>query len=126
MNSVLQQTENRRKERRLPVSLPVKMPDAEGRMWSLRTEDLSAEGVRIRSDRENIAELAAHREEVPIEIQLQDDATPTSVWAELRWTYPIWAGGTMSGWRFTRYGGDARERIRRCIAGHGKATMPGS
>ena len=126
MNSVLQQTENRRKERRLPVSLPVKMPDAEGRMWSLRTEDLSADGVRIRSDRENVAQLAAHRQEVRIEIQLLDDATPASVWAELRWTYPIWAGGTMSGWRFTRYGGDARERIRRCIAGHGKATMPGS
>ena len=114
---------NRRRDRRVVRRLPVRMADVEENMWELLSENLSVGGIRLRSDEVNIARLVAHRERVPLEIQLQEETAPVCVRPELLWTYPTASGGMMSGWRFARYEGNARRTLRSYLDQHEPDTV---
>lgn len=104
---------NRRNDRRrLALSLTIRATGAAGRLFEGVSEDISDSGVRLRSAEQSPAQLLGHQDLVEMEIDPQEGALPVKVKAELIWAYPASQGGTMSGWHFAHFRGNARRRLR--------------
>ena len=104
---------NRRKDRRrLVTKLVVRGVDSEGEPFECVSEDVSDNRIRLRFDTQSPSQLLGHQEGVPLEIDIKEELPPVKVQAQLVWAYAASDGGTMSGWRFVRFKGSARRRLR--------------
>ena len=104
---------NRRKDtRRLVTKLVVRGVDSEGEPFECVSEDVSDSGIRLRFDTQSPSQLLGHQEGVPLEIDIREELPPVKVQAQLVWAYDASDGGAMSGWRFVRFKGSARRRLR--------------
>lgn len=105
---------NRRKEpKRIAIKLLVRAEDANGKRRELWSENVSDSGIRLRLNGSTLAQFVGHREAVPLEVCLEEDADPVRVHARLVWAYNTSDGGTVSGWQFGHFEGDARRRLDR-------------
>ncbi len=113
LSKLMKKIWNRRKDkRRMILSLPVRAIDAEGNSHEVISDDLSDRGVRIRVNEDHLKSIVGHREEIPLEIVLKEDVPPLKAQAELMWAYNTPQGGSVSGWRFVHFKGNARRRLR--------------
>ena len=112
----LSRLRNRRKDkRRVTLNLVVRAIDSEGRPCRVVSEDVSDRGIRLHLTEMNLGSFVGQRELVFLEICLQDDAPPVKAQARLVWSYTTFAGGTVSGWQFAHFRGNARRRLRRYL-----------
>ena len=103
---------NRRKEiRRIILKLEVNITDLEGEPYKLISEDVSDWGIRLHFEETRISRIVGHREEVPLEIYLQDGISPVEVQANLLWVYDDIGGGSVSGWRFVHFKGNSHRQL---------------
>ncbi len=104
---------NRRKNRkRIAINVAVRTADAEGRPCEVTSEDISISGIRLRFNEQSLAAFVGHREEVPLEISLEGEALSIQAQARLVWAYNTSGGGTVSGWHFGHFEGNAGRRLQ--------------
>ena len=121
----LRRFRNRRKDtRRVTLNLAVCAIDSEGRPCRVVSEDVSDRGIRLHLKETNLASFIGQRELVFLEICLLDDAPPVKAQARLVWSYTTFAGGTVSGWQFVHFRGNARRRLRRYLDQHVSEADP--
>ena len=113
LGKLLEKFWNRRKDRRrISLRLEVRTTDPEGEPYDVMSEDVSDRGVRLRFEETGLSRVVGHRDEVPLEICLQDKMPPVKAQAQLVWAYNTTSGGSVSGWRFVHFKGNARRRLR--------------
>jgi hypothetical protein len=104
---------NRRKEQdRFTLELSVKSVDSDGIEHELRSEDLSESGVRLWFKQANLGSFIGHREEVPLEILLDQNGDSFHARAQLVWACDTANGGTLSGWQFRHFEDDGLSKLR--------------
>ena len=113
LKKILRSLLNRRKDsRRVVLQVPVKAADPQGNTHEVVSEDVSDRGIRLRCEGVRLGTLVGHREELPLEICLQNETPPVVAQAKLVWVYDTAEGGSVSGWRFVHFHGNARRRLR--------------
>ena len=105
----------RKKQDRITLELAVKSVDSEGNQHELRSEDVSESGVRLRFKQANLGSFIGHREEVPLEILIEQDGDSVHVRAQLIWAYDTSNGGTLSGWQFRHFEDDGLNKLRNLL-----------
>ncbi len=119
LRNLLRKIKNRRKEHtRVDLKLPVKTADLDGRAFELESENISDSGIRVRSAVPNLAEFVGHREQVPLDIHLGETGEVARIQARLVWAYHTSEGGTVSGWQFGQFEGDAERMLLDCLNRH--------
>lgn len=101
---------------RVPLRITVKTQDPVGNFHEVVSEDISDSGVRLRFEKVGLAMVLGHREEVPLELCLENEATPIHALAQLVWAYNTAQGGSISGWRFVNLEGGAERRLQSFLA----------
>ena len=119
LKSLLWRFLNRRRDsRRVVLHLAVRTTDPEGQPCEVVTEDVSDRGVRLRFDERDLATFVGHRQNVPFELCLEEGLPPVRAEAQLVWTYTAANGGTVCGWQFVHFKGNARRRLRHYLDQH--------
>lgn len=104
---------NRRKDQnRYPLGLTVRAVTDDGDVCEMVSEDLSDRGVRLQASDTPLSLIMDKHGEAPLEICLEEEVSPVKVKAQIIWTYSLTDGGTMSGWQFMNFHGNARRRLR--------------
>lgn len=112
---------NRRQDnRRVSLHIPVVASDPKGNRHEGLSEDVSASGVRLRFEKVGLAQVMGHREDVPMEIRISQDADPIQAQAQLIWAYNTAKGGSVSGWRFVQFQGNCQTRLRAFLSEYGE------
>ena len=101
---------------RVPLRISVKTQDPDGNFHEVVSEDISDSGVRLRFEKVGLAMVLGHREEVPLELCLEDDDTPIHALAQLVWAYNTAQGGSISGWRFVNLEGGSERRLQNYLS----------
>ena len=109
----------RKDSKRIPIELVVRTVDTEGQTREGRSEDLSHKGIRLVFNGSSMAQLMGHREEVPLEICLENGSPSVSASAGLKWAYSTSEGSTVSGWQFVHVPVDGRRRLEAFLAQRG-------
>ena len=116
--SILRRIWSRRKQqKRVRVELEVRSETADGEPCTLRSEDLSGSGIRLRFDHPGLGPFLGHREEIPLEIQLNGGDQTIRSQARLVWAYNAAGGGMVSGWQFVSFEGQSQETLTRFVEG---------
>ena len=97
---------------RVTLQITVKTQDPEGTFHEVMSEDISESGVRLRFEKVGLTKVLGHREEVPLQLFLEDEADPIDALAQLVWAYNTAQGGSISGWRFVTFEGGAERRLQ--------------
>ena len=115
-NRLIRKILNRRQaSSRYPVSLRVKTTLATGDDLEVMSEDVSERGIRLRFQDYGIADILGHRDEIPMEIFLEEEVPPLNVQAKLMWAFAPSGGGAVSGWEFLELKGRSLRRFRTFI-----------
>ena len=122
-NRFIRKLLNRRQEKsRYPLRLKVKTTIAAGEDLGFMSEDISEQGIRIRSQEHGITDILGSMDELSLEIFLEAEVPPVSVQAK-----PIWAfvpSGTVSGWEFIELRGRSLRRFRTFVDRTGGRAVP--
>ena len=97
------------------MSLRVKTTLATGDDLEVMSEDVSERGIRLRFQDYGIADILGHRDEIPMEIFLEEEVPPLNVQAKLMWAFAPSGGGAVSGWEFLELKGRSLRRFRTFI-----------
>ncbi len=101
---------SRRKERH-QVRLRILLKTPDGQEKDFYTEDLSESGFRVTVPVSELTRGGGGKGDLELDIVLKDDAPPAHVSAKPTWTRRMPDGTHESGWTFTEYLDQARERI---------------
>ncbi len=97
---------------RVDISVDVEVEVKNGEPRQFQSEDLSETGLRLDiSGVSSLAELTGGHRDVGLGIFVGEDQARARVVAEPIWTRRREDGGQSSGWMFSQYIGDARERL---------------
>ena len=102
--------------KRVVLHITVKTQDPDGNWHEVISEDVSESGVRLRFAKVGLAMVLGHREEVPLELLLENEETPIKAQAQLVWAYNTAQGGSISGWRFENFDGNSQRRLQTFVA----------
>jgi len=105
----------RRDRRRLALSLVVRSSGESGDLLTGVSEDISDSGIRLRSETLAPGQLMDQYREAEVAVELEEGAAPVKARAQLLWAYADGSGGSVSGWHFVRFRGNARRRLRRFL-----------
>lgn len=97
---------------RVSLQITVKTQDPDGKFHEVTSEDISESGVRLRFEKVGLTTVLGHREEVPLQLLLEEDDDPIDTSAQLVWAYNTAQGGSISGWRFVNFDGGAERRLQ--------------
>ncbi|MDA0709074.1 MAG: PilZ domain-containing protein [bacterium] len=100
---------------RLPLNVSVKTQDPEGNMHEVVSEDISDSGVRLRFEKVGLTKVMGHREEVPLQLCLEEDEKPIETLGQLVWAYNTAHGGSISGWRFVNFDSSSARRLQKFL-----------
>ena len=107
---------NRRKStRRFPLALRVVTTDPGGDSLEVMSEDISERGIRLRFVDKGIGDFLGHRDQIPMEIHLEDEVPPLKLHATLVWAYLPAGGGIVSGWEYLDLKGRSLRRFRNFV-----------
>jgi c-di-GMP-binding flagellar brake protein YcgR len=96
---------------RVSLHITVKTQDPDGNLHEMISEDISDSGVRLRFEKVGLATVLGHREEVPLQLCLENEEIPIEALAQLVWAYNTSQGGSISGWRFVNFNSGAERRL---------------
>jgi c-di-GMP-binding flagellar brake protein YcgR len=97
---------------RVVLHITVKTQDPDGNFHEVTSEDVSESGVRLRFEKVGLAMVLGHREEVPLQLFIEDQDKPLEALAQLVWAYNTAQGGSISGWRFVNFDGNSERRLQ--------------
>ena len=101
-----------RRSERVDIAVDVLVEVKDGEPKQYRTEDVSDTGLRMDiSGVVSLAELTGGYRDVGLAILIGGTENPVRVVAEPIWTRRREDGGQSSGWMFSQYIGDAKDRL---------------
>ena len=101
----------KRREKRVSAHFRVTIGQSEEHYW---TEDVAIGGIRIHLGKQlSLSDFHGGSREIPLEIEL--DTGPIIVYGEPIWTMRMEDGQLSSGWLFSRFDDDGRERLKAFI-----------
>ena len=113
LRDLLRRFWNRRRDRRrLALSLPVRSAGGSGDPLTGISEDVSDNGIRLRSEALGPRQLREQYDASEVAVELEKGAAPIRARAKLVWAYSDGSGGSVSGWHFVSFKGNARRRLR--------------
>jgi hypothetical protein len=108
-----------RRSDRVDIAVDVQVEVKDGDPKQFRSEDLSATGLRMDiSGVASLAELTGGYRDVGLAILIGGEDGPARVVAEPIWTRRREDGGQSSGWMFSQYVGDAKDRLDEFVDSH--------
>lgn len=104
-----------RRHGRVEARLRVTIGTQEEGYW---TEDVAEGGIRVNVGKQLfLSDLTGGSRDVVLHLELPGDQ-PASVHGESIWTKRTEDGRLETGWMFTRYDGDAKERLHAFVESH--------
>ena len=107
----------KRREKRVTARLRVTIGQSDSAYW---TEDVAIGGIRVNIGKQlSLGDLTGGSRDVLLSIDLEPDTDPVQVYGEPIWTLRTDDGQLSTGWMFSRYEGDALERLKAFIESPG-------
>ena len=101
------------RDRRVTARLRVTIGQSDSAYW---TEDVAIGGIRMSIGKQlALGDLIGGSRDVLLSIDLEPDTDPARVYGEPIWTVRMDDGQLSTGWMFSRYEGDGKERLQAFI-----------
>ena len=99
------------RDKRITARFRVTIGQSDAHYW---TEDIAVGGMRMHIGKQlSLGDLTHGSRDVPLEIEI--DSGPVMVYGEPIWTVRNDEGQLSTGWMFSRFDGDGRERLQTFI-----------
>jgi hypothetical protein len=99
----------KRRDSRIDARLRVTIGTSDSAYW---TEDVAVGGIRMNIGKQlSLGDLTGGSRDVLITIEIEPDSEPVKAYGEPIWTVRTEDGQLSTGWMFSRYEGDGKERL---------------